>query len=324
MPPENGEDLSGLLGDDGPEMSLADPKMLQAAEEVVERIWAAGCEAWGVLLNRGTFYTSGSANYNDPGEVLGEDLGECVVTEVTWKGDREGSLSLIIPSEGVKGVIAYMMATMTGEEADPENTALDEEGLDAYGEAINQFLGQAAQALREDPGGEVDLRAGETRVVDFVASTPTVEFGNDFVLGCSGQVTIEGLTPITVWTLLDTALTGHAPAGSSRPEEVKPEAFAAAASQPAAFDKNDLERFKRIRLPLQVTLAEKKEHLSTIMNLIPGSIIEFRKSAEELLDLRVGDLTLGRGEAVIRNERFGLHLKQMADVRQELKKRRVH
>jgi flagellar motor switch/type III secretory pathway protein FliN len=55
------------------------------------------------------------------------------------------------------------------------------------------------------------------------------------------------------------------------------------------------------------------------MNLVPGSIIEFRKSAEELLDLRVGDITIARGEAVIQNERFGLQIRTMVKPKAKAK-----
>ena len=321
MPEEEFEGLGDLLSDDGPEMTLADPALMEAGEAIANTIWNAGTEAWNVLLNRGVLYTSGGADYNEPESLLPDDLGECLVTTVEWSGDREGALVFIMPVLFAKGVVAYMMALMMGTEASPEETALDEESMDAFKEAINQFVGSAAQALRQDPGGEVKMAVEEIRVVDFVANTPAMEFGNDFRLCSQGQVTIEGASPVNVYTILSESLTGIETGGGS--EAAKSGEIAAAitdaesrkSEEAAALDTG---RAMQLRMPVHVTLAERKMRMSDIMQLLPGSIVEFRKSSEEFLDLRVGHITIGRGEAVIVNEHFGLQIREMIDIRTAL------
>jgi flagellar motor switch/type III secretory pathway protein FliN len=64
----------------------------------------------------------------------------------------------------------------------------------------------------------------------------------------------------------------------------------------------------RISVPVTVTLAEKRQSVSRIVELGPGSIIQFDKSCDELLDLEVGGHKIGVGEAVKVGDKFGLRL----------------
>ncbi len=64
----------------------------------------------------------------------------------------------------------------------------------------------------------------------------------------------------------------------------------------------------RIRVPVVVTLAEKRQALGRIVELGPGSIIQFDKSCEEMLDLSVGNHPLASGEAVKVGDKFGLRI----------------
>jgi flagellar motor switch/type III secretory pathway protein FliN len=64
----------------------------------------------------------------------------------------------------------------------------------------------------------------------------------------------------------------------------------------------------KIRVPLSVTLAEKKQPLGQILEIGPGSILQFEKSCEEMLDLNVSNLPIARGEAVKVGDKFGLRV----------------
>ena len=67
----------------------------------------------------------------------------------------------------------------------------------------------------------------------------------------------------------------------------------------------------RIKVPVVVTLAEKRQKLSRIIELGPGSIIQFDKSCEEMLDLEVGNQAVATGEAVKVGDKFGLRITAM-------------
>jgi flagellar motor switch protein FliN/FliY len=64
----------------------------------------------------------------------------------------------------------------------------------------------------------------------------------------------------------------------------------------------------KIRVPLSVTLAAKRQAVGQILELGPGSIIQFEKSCDEMLDLNVSNLPIARGEAVKVGEKFGLRV----------------
>ncbi len=94
---------------------------------------------------------------------------------------------------------------------------------------------------------------------------------------------------------------------------------AAAARLPAAAQRNrpgakvdHLPVYTRsllhIEVPVTVTLAAKKQPVGKIMELAPGSIIQFDKSCEEMLDLEVGGQAVAQGEAVKVGDKFGIRL----------------
>lgn len=67
----------------------------------------------------------------------------------------------------------------------------------------------------------------------------------------------------------------------------------------------------RIRVPVVVTLAHKKEPLAKIVELGPGAILQFRKQCEHPLDLEVNGQIIGHGEAVKVGDKFGLRVTGM-------------
>jgi flagellar motor switch protein FliN len=76
----------------------------------------------------------------------------------------------------------------------------------------------------------------------------------------------------------------------------------------------------RIRVPVAVTLASARQSVRRILELGPGSIIQFRKSCEETLTLEVGNLTIAEGEAVKVGDKFGLWITSMTLPRERFHK----
>lgn len=64
----------------------------------------------------------------------------------------------------------------------------------------------------------------------------------------------------------------------------------------------------RIKVPVVVTLAAKKQPVGRIVELGPGSIIQFDKSCEEMLEMHVNHQLVGEGEAVKVGDKFGIRL----------------
>lgn len=98
------------------------------------------------------------------------------------------------------------------------------------------------------------------------------------------------------------------PRGTNRPEPIAAEQPAAAG--PATIDvlPSYARSLLRIKVPVIVTLAAKKQPISRIVELGPGSIIQFDKSCEEMLNLHVADQTVAEGEAVKVGDKFGIRV----------------
>lgn len=67
----------------------------------------------------------------------------------------------------------------------------------------------------------------------------------------------------------------------------------------------------RIQVPVVVTLARKRQPLSRIVELGPGSIIHFAKSCDQMLELEVAGHGIAAGEAVKVGDKFGLRISAM-------------
>jgi flagellar motor switch/type III secretory pathway protein FliN len=67
----------------------------------------------------------------------------------------------------------------------------------------------------------------------------------------------------------------------------------------------------RISVPVSVHLATTRQPVSRVLNIGPGSIIQFEKNCEQPLTLCVGDQPVAEGEAVKVGEKFGIKLTSM-------------
>ncbi len=93
---------------------------------------------------------------------------------------------------------------------------------------------------------------------------------------------------------------------------------AAGAAEPAKLPAYTCSLLK-IPVAVSVTLAIKKAPLAQIVSLAPGSIIQFDKSCEDLLELCISGRTLADGEAVKVGDKFGLRINSIV-----LPKERFH
>jgi flagellar motor switch/type III secretory pathway protein FliN len=68
----------------------------------------------------------------------------------------------------------------------------------------------------------------------------------------------------------------------------------------------------RVRVPVSVTLAATTQPVDRVLDLCPGSIIQFDKTCDDPLTLKVGGQPVAVGEAVKVGDKFGLWITAMA------------
>ena len=81
----------------------------------------------------------------------------------------------------------------------------------------------------------------------------------------------------------------------------------------------EAQRILRLKVPVIVKLAEKTLPLGDIIDLTPGSIVEFSRSADRPLELRVNDKVIGHGVAVKVGEKFGLRIEEILPVEETIR-----
>jgi len=77
-----------------------------------------------------------------------------------------------------------------------------------------------------------------------------------------------------------------------------------------------VERILPLGVSVFVTVAERKMPIEGIVGISAGTIIEFGVPFDAELSLRVGDQTIGYGQAVKVGENFGVRITRMASQKQ--------
>ncbi len=81
----------------------------------------------------------------------------------------------------------------------------------------------------------------------------------------------------------------------------------------------NLDRILKIKIPVTVVLAERKMTMEEIQVLSPGSVIEFDRHYQQLLDLYVNNRPVARGETVTVREKFGLRVREVGALQETIR-----
>lgn len=79
-----------------------------------------------------------------------------------------------------------------------------------------------------------------------------------------------------------------------------------------------LTRILQLEVPVICLLGERSMSLGDVLSLLPGSIIELPKKADEELTLVVNNRPVATGTAVKIGENFGIKISYIGDVRQRI------
>jgi len=246
---------------------------------------------------------------------------------VTAPGEPAGHAALFL----APAAVADLAGRAAGLEPDAlaakkEKAELTDEDFDALAAVCAPGVRSASEEAAVALGG-ARLEAASCAFVDLGDAAAAAEFvGDGPFLAASGELTVDGEASAGLLVASVPCLDAMAALlASPAPEASAPEPAGAGVVVGRSLAETlkavhpNVERVLRLRLPVSVVLAGKSMTVEEVRALGPGAIIEFSKSADEFLDLCVGEKVIGEGEVVIVNERFGLHLRRIASRRERIK-----
>jgi len=80
----------------------------------------------------------------------------------------------------------------------------------------------------------------------------------------------------------------------------------------------DLDAILKLEVPVIVQIASRSMRMGDVVNLVPGSIVELPKSADDELELLVNNKPVGTGTAVKVGENFGFRVSFIGDLRKRV------
>ncbi len=69
-----------------------------------------------------------------------------------------------------------------------------------------------------------------------------------------------------------------------------------------------------VEVEITVEIGRSRRRIADVLKLSPGQTIELSKVAGEPVDIYVNDQLLGRGEAIVLGDRYGVRITELASV----------
>jgi flagellar motor switch protein FliN/FliY len=216
----------------------------------------------------------------------------------------------ISPSDAV-----YLGQSFIGETPDPLAELTDDD-RDAVAELFRQIAGNVSLALKAKVGKECPVVFAGSRLPDW---TPK--------LRARYRWTAEGCPPLSVHLQADSALEApQAPAASvpvaapvSRPlAPLPPPPPAPMVPPPPPPETRNLELLLDMQLDVTIRFGKREMILRDILELNPGSVVDFEQRIEDPVELLLGPRVIGRGEVVVVDGNYGLRVTEITGAHARL------
>lgn len=281
---------------------------------------------------------------------------EHIMVKVFYAEGLQGSNILLIKNQDAKAMISLMMG---GDGKSNLPREIDELGVSALGEAMNQMMGSASTALSDFLGLRISISPPEVVFKEVVEAEGRwlKEQGEEFLVVVTFRLVVEDvidsfmlqLVPLSLAKeIVSSLLPGEefvvsggvsegkvtagleeetaeeveeqGPSQKSKPVvEAKKVEFAEFKKKEKTVEKVNLELLMDVSLPIIVELGRTRLSISEVLDLGPGSIIELDKLAGEPADLYVNDVLFARGEVVVIEENFGVRITEIIKPEERVK-----
>lgn len=259
--------------------------------------------------------------YHVIGESLKYEGAQYVNVSGEFTGKVKGAFHFLMPTGEALNIAGTMMMLSPKELLEFINKGYNADAEDAFKEVMSQIVGQISTVLRmtyKDINGSVS----STKDVNLIENLKEFETGidGDEVVFSVYNVTFEGEETFPLYFVLSKELAfSVAPLEQAEGAAVNPNESKSLNTVTKEELEGNVEMLRRIKVPIIVTLAQKKMTVEEVIKqLSVGSIIEFNVAFDSYLDLQIGDKKIGEGEVVTINDYYGLQIKSILSARETL------
>ena len=90
-----------------------------------------------------------------------------------------------------------------------------------------------------------------------------------------------------------------------------PRDYETSASTPAGARGNGLDMLRDVQVEITLEIGRKRLRIADVLRLTTGQTLELSKAAGEPLDILVNGRLLGRGEAIVMGDRYGVRITEI-------------
>ena len=85
---------------------------------------------------------------------------------------------------------------------------------------------------------------------------------------------------------------------------------------PASPQEGNLELLMEVELPVMLRFGSRRATLREVLELAPGGILELDREIQEPVDLLLNERVIARGDVVVVDGNYGLHITEVASPEQ--------
>ena len=268
--------------------------------------------------------------------VEGEFSSDCLIVNVNFDGDLNGSLHFIVSKKNT-AIMSDLMMMGDG------SAEFEEDHKEALSELMNQIMGSVNTQIATEY--ELNVSISQSETLDYDSNNLPFEFDN--AVQCEVDFKIEEVTDSHVLFIADGKL------ASSFLQNAEGNAADTFVDEPLVSEESSLNEAADITadvggdltstsnltggtlfdstgnkaldmlldIPLNITIELGKTQMSIrrILEMGPGSVIEMDRFAGEPVDLLVNNKVIARGEIVVVDENFGIRVVSLVTPEERLK-----
>jgi flagellar motor switch protein FliN/FliY len=263
------------------------------------------------------------------------DFDKGILCSASFTKKYEGEVFLLFSMEVGTTLVDMMLG---GEGKASED--IEEDGLDALSETMNQIMGSSCQTFSENLGETVSFENVFSKKVDLKnLSDEDKEFlkSENFLLTTYEISVGEAANGVMYILLTEDLAEKMKEIGSVAvvEEEVAPPPVIEMANDPAPAPViesgssssesasqhigGNIDLLLDIELPVVVRMGRTEMPLAEVLKLAPGSLIELDKNADDPIDLIINEKRVAKGEVVIVDGNFALRITEISSKAERLK-----